>query len=80
MRLILTAALFAASAIMFCETSQIAEARIESPAITRKSVSLPKSRFKTESSAILEAKRKYPKFKVTKVKSLSKSWLVTMEG
>jgi hypothetical protein len=46
----------------------------------RKQVSIPKSRFKTESAAVREAERKNPGFKATKVIEQKTAWLIRLEG
>jgi len=75
--ILVTAALIFTSQLLVMPVS--AAASVFSPVKTRKSVSLPKSRFKSDSAAAREAERRYPKCKVTNVKELSTSWLVTME-
>jgi hypothetical protein len=46
----------------------------------QKLVSLPKSRFKSESAAVREAERRNPGLKATKVIDQKTSWLIRLEG
>ena len=46
----------------------------------QKLVSLPKSRFKSESAAVREAERQNPGLKATKVIDQKTSWLIRLEG
>jgi hypothetical protein len=46
----------------------------------QKLVSLPKSRFKSESAAVREAERRNPGLRATKVIDQKTAWLIRLEG